>query len=125
MKAIYLIGRVAFGAFFVYNGVNHLLSHEQLTPYAGAKGVPNPQLAVLGSGAALVLGGASLMLGLKPKLGAISVAGFLAIASATMHDFWNSDPATKQNDMIHFMKNMALLSAALAVGTSERAEWVS
>jgi len=40
--------------------------------------LPMPDAAVTASGVALTLGGASLMLGVKPALGAAAVAGFLA-----------------------------------------------
>src|SRR2546430_8336662 len=44
--------------------------------YAGSKGVPLPDVAVTATGAALVLGGASLVLGVQPKLGVAAIAGF-------------------------------------------------
>jgi len=116
MKAAFLIGRILFGGFFLQNGINHLKNHEQMTPYAGSKGVPNPDQAVLASGVLLTLGGASILLGIKPKIGAASVIAFLAVASGMMHDFWNApDAGSKQGDLIHFSKNMALLGAALAL----------
>lgn len=116
MKAAFLIGRILFGGFFLQSGINHLKNHDSLAPYAGSKGIPMPNEAVIASGILLTLGGASIILGFKPKAGALSLIGFLAVASGTMHDFWNSqDPADKQNNMIHFIKNMALLGAALAL----------
>jgi hypothetical protein len=49
-------------------------------------------------------------------LGALSILGFLATVSPIMHDFWNQkDPNQKQNEMIHFMKNMALLGGTLGL----------
>lgn len=116
MKSLFLIGRVVFGGFFVYSGINHLKNHEAIAGYAGSKKVPQPDLAVLGTGALMIAGGASLILGLKPKLGAAAVLAFLAGVSPVMHDFWNSeDPGQRQNDMIHFMKNLALAGGALAL----------
>jgi hypothetical protein len=33
-----------------------------------------------------------------------------------MHDFWkHEDPQQRQNEMIHFMKNVAMLGGALAL----------
>lgn len=40
MAPAFLIGRLIFGGFFLYNGVNLLLTHPQATHYAAAKGVP-------------------------------------------------------------------------------------
>lgn len=122
MKAAFLIGRIVFGGFFLYSGINHFKQKQGLAQYAGAKDVPYPDLAVTASGVALAAGGASIMLGVKPQLGVLAILGFLALASPAIHDFWNADdPQHKQNEMIHFSKNIALLGAALALGAIE--EW--
>lgn len=121
MKAASMIGRVLFGGFFLYHGINHLKHTEALAQYAGAKNVPNPEKAVMASGIAMLAGGASLILGVKPRFGVLPIAGFLAVASPMMHDFWNAGPEAKQNEMIHFSKNIALLGAALMLSGVE--EW--
>ncbi len=122
MKALFLIGRSILGGFFLYSGINHFLHKEGMTQYAASKNLPNPELAILASGAVLAAGGASLILGMKPKIGAVSIIGFLAAASPMFHDFWNvDDPQAKQQQMINFSKNMALLGAALALAGVE--EW--
>lgn len=116
MKAPFLIGRMLFGGFFLYNGINHLRSAKEMAPYAGAKGVPEPELAVKLSAIPLLIGGASLLLGVKPKIGALAIVGFLAGVSPVMHDFWRiEDPAQRTQNMIDFMKNIALAGGALAL----------
>lgn len=116
MKAPFLIGRILFGGFFIYNGINHLRHHQQMAPYVESKGVPSPSLAVKLSGIQLIVGGTSLLLGVKPKLGAAAIIGFLAGVSPVMHDFWrNEDPNERQNNMSSFMKNAALAGGALAL----------
>ncbi len=116
MKFAFLLGRMVFGGFFLYNGINHFRQRKQMAEYVRSKGLPRPEAAVLGSGALLVLGGTSILLGIKPRLGALAVAGFLAGASATMHDFWkDEDPNQRQNNLVHFMKNVALLGGAVAM----------
>ena len=82
---------------------------------AKSKKIPMPDAAVIASGLALIAGGASIALGVKPKFGAASVAGFLAAVTPSMHNFWKAaDPNQRQNEMVHFGKNLALLSGALA-----------
>ncbi|MGA8617234.1 MAG: DoxX family protein [Candidatus Sulfotelmatobacter sp.] len=116
MKAPFLIGRIVFGGFFLYNGINHLRQARSMAPYAEAKGVPSPELAVKLSAIPLIAGGASLLLGVKPKLGALAILGFLVGVSPVMHDFWRKeDPNQRTNEMINFMKNMALAGGALAL----------
>jgi uncharacterized membrane protein YphA (DoxX/SURF4 family) len=119
-----LLGRLIFGGFFLYNGIHHFQQKNELAQYAGAKNVPMPELAITASGLALIAGGASILLGVKPKMGNLLVLGFLASVSPIMHDFWNvQDPSQRQGQMINFMKNMALAGAALTLmGMEERLE---
>jgi len=116
VKALFLAGRIAFGGFFVYNGINHFLKWRSKAQYAGAKKVPQPERAVIASGALLVLGGTLVALGVKPKLGAAAIVLFLATVSPAIHDFWTQeDPNQRMQDMNHFTKNMALLASAIAL----------
>ncbi|HEX6503150.1 MAG TPA: DoxX family protein [Terriglobales bacterium] len=116
MKAPFLIGRLIFGGFFLYSGINHLINRKQMAPYAQSKGVPNPELAVTLSAIPLLIGSTSILLGIKPKLGAMAILGFLAGVSPVMHDFWrNEDPNERINNMVNFMKNLALAGGALAL----------
>ena len=116
MKLPFLLGRIVFGGFFLYNGINHLVQHKNMAQYVGSKKVPLPDAAVIATGVALTLGGASLLVGIKPKLGAATIAGFLAGVSPIMHDFWKAqDPEKRQSEMINFSKNMALLGSSLAL----------
>lgn len=120
MKALFVIGRVVFGGFFLWSGISHFKEKESQTRYAEAKGLPQPDAAVLASGVAMAAGGASIILGVKPQLGALAILGFLAIASPTMHDFWNADEQQRGNELAHFSKNIALLGAALALAGIEK-----
>src|SRR5436309_15772548 len=122
MRAIYVLGRFLVGGYFLYSGFHHFQDRKQMAQYAGAKGVQQPDAAVRGTGALMVASGMSLMLGVKPALGALGAAAFLAGVSPQMHDFWNQqDPGQRQNEMIHFSKNMALGAAVLAFVGAEAA----
>jgi putative oxidoreductase len=114
------LGRLMLGGFFIYNGINHFKQKQTMAGYAAAKGVPMPETAIQATGTLLLLGGSMLALGIKPKYGALLIAGFLAGVSPVMHNFWAAeDPTQRQNDEINFAKNMALLGAALAIGGAE------
>lgn len=116
MKLPFLLGRAIFGGFFLYSGIHHLTDSESLTEYARYKGVPMPELAVKASGLALIVGGTSILLGVKPKLGTAAVLGFLSTVSPVIHDFWNiDDPQKRQSEMVNFSKNLALLGGTLAL----------
>lgn len=124
-----LLGRLLFGGFFLSSGMNHFQSLDAMTGYAASKGVPQPREAVMLSGAMLLGGGASVALGMRPEIGALVLSGFLIPTSVMMHDFWNEeDPVQKQNQMVHFMKNMALLGSCFMIASRvvpklRRAAW--
>jgi uncharacterized membrane protein YphA (DoxX/SURF4 family) len=64
----------------------------------------------------LLAGGLSIIAGLKPRQGLALIIGFLVPVSLQMHRFWDEqDPQQRQAEMIQFMKNMALVGAALAL----------
>jgi putative oxidoreductase len=116
MKTPFLLGRLIFGGFFLYNGINHIKERKSLARYAEAKNVPLAEAAVTATGVALIAGGTSILLGVKPKIGAAAIAGFLAGVSPVMHDFWRvEDPERRMNEMINFTKNVALIGGALSL----------
>ena len=111
--AALLAGRVIFGGFFLYNGINHFLSRKMLVDYARSKGAPAPDIAVTTSGLLLLAGGLSLVTGVQPKVGAALIATFLAGVSPQMHAFWKEqDPQQRMNELVNFTKNIALMGGA-------------
>ena len=116
MRALHVLGRMIFGGFFAYSGINHLQNSAGMAQYAGAKGVPAPQQAVQATGVMLLAGGLSIIAGLKPRQGLALITAFLVPVSFQMHRFWEEqDPQQRQMEMIQFMKNMALVGASLAL----------
>jgi putative oxidoreductase len=116
IDVLLLIGRILYGGFFLISGMNHFTRISSYKQYVGSKGIPAPSLAVVGSGLLIFLGGLSVLLGLWPYVGLLLIAIFLVGTTPTMHAFWKvSEPMAKMADQINFMKNLALLGAALAM----------
>ena len=114
MALAFLIGRLIFGGFFLFNGVNLVLMHAQSAQYAAAKGVPIPDVAVMVAALLLLFGSVSILLGWRPELGVTAIVLFLIAVSFPMHNFWAiRDPNQHLLELGNFMKNMALLGAAL------------
>ena len=116
MRVPFLLGRLLFGGYFISAGINHFRQADQLSQYAASKHVPKPDLAVRVSGAMLIAGGTSVLLGIKPKLGTMAIVAFLAGVSPTMHDFWRQEqPEQRMHDMVNFTKNLGLAGGAIAL----------
>ncbi|RIK34974.1 MAG: DoxX family protein [Chloroflexi bacterium] len=114
MDILFLIGRIIVGIFYLMNAYNHFTQVGGMSGYASSKGVPAPQIAVIGSGVLLLIGGLSILLGFYPLIGVLAIVLFYLPVSLMMHNFWTvEDPQSKQMEMIQFMKNMALMGSAL------------
>ena len=116
MRVLFVLGRAIFGGFFAYNGINHLQHSRGMANYAAGTGVPAAQPAVQATGLMLLAGGLSVMAGIKPRQGLAMLISFLVPVTLQMHRFWEEqDPTARQGQMINFMKNMALVGAALTM----------
>ncbi|MDY6768850.1 MAG: DoxX family protein [Candidatus Nanohaloarchaea archaeon] len=112
-QAALVAGRVLFGLFFVFNGVNHFMKREMMVGYAESKGVPSASVMVPVTGLMLVIGGLAIVTGLYVGVGAALLAVFLAVTTPVMHDFWAVDEEAKMDEMTNFLKNLALLGGVL------------
>lgn len=111
---LWLVGRVFFGGFFLYNAYGHFKDLSGMTGYAASKGVPSPKLAVMVSGLLLVLGGLSVIFNYQLMYGLWALVIFLVPVTFMMHAFWKeSDPAARAGAKIQFSKNLAILGACL------------
>lgn len=108
------IGRLIFGGYFVWNGVNHFRKHKHLTDYATSRRVPMPSTAVYGTGALLIFAGASVMLGAIDKVALSLIALFLLVVTFKMHPYWKAvKPEEKNQDVDAFFRNAVLFGATL------------
>lgn len=111
-----LLGRILFSIIFISSGLNHFINFESTREYAAAKGVPFPSISNFISGSVLLAGGISILLGLWVNVGALLLVLFLLPAAFLIHDFWKQEePQARQNEQIHFMKNLAMAGGALFI----------
>jgi putative oxidoreductase len=117
MDVVLLIGRILFAAVFVVSGsAIHLIKWRDGVAYARASNVPAPELLVPVSGLMAVGGGSLVALGLWADLGALLIAAFVFPVAVGMHAFWRiDDPMQRANQQAHFMKNVSMGGAALAL----------
>ncbi len=109
-----LVGRLLFGGLFVYNGINHFQNRAAIAGYCAYKKVPMPAVATVISGLWLLIGGLSVVLGIRPDAGLLLIALFLLLVTPKMHDFWTvTEPNARMGEFINFTKNFAMLGAAL------------
>lgn len=106
------VARFLFSLIFILSGVNHFSSGS--ISYAASQGIPMADIMVPISGVIALVGGLSVMTGFHTRVGAVLLLLFLVPVTILMHNFWDiADPQMAQMQMSHFMKNLALIGAAL------------
>jgi putative oxidoreductase len=119
---VVLLGRFFFAAIFLMAAPNHFKS--ETIAYAASQGVPLASIVVPASGVIAILGGLSILLGYRARIGAWLIALFLILVTPMMHNFWAvSDPMAHQMQMIMFMKNLSMLGGALLISQFGAGPW--
>jgi putative oxidoreductase len=103
-------GRVLMAILFLLSGLSKLAAPAATIGYIGAAGLPVPSLAYVAA-LGVELGGSVLLLaGFHARIAAAILAAFTIAAALAFHSNF-----ADQNEMIHFMKNVALVGGLLQV----------
>lgn len=110
-----LVGRILIAIIFIKAGWGKIGGWEATAGYMASKGLPMVPL-LLAATIALELGG-GIMLAIGWKARWVAALFFLWLIPATFifHAFWGIDAAQVQNQMNHFLKNVAIMGAMLMV----------
>jgi putative oxidoreductase len=108
-----LVGRIALGVIFILSGFGKVTNWSGTAAYAGSKGVSAGLLAV--ATALELLGGISVVLGLKARWGAVALLVFLVPVTLVFHNFWAVPPEQQQMEMVNFLKNLSIAGGLLIV----------
>ena len=115
MDKLVFVGRIIYGGLMVYAGIGNLIELKAMAGLTLSKGMPLPTLSVVVASTILILGGLSIFLNYKIKIGVLLVWIFLVPVSLIIHNFWTfEDPMIKANEFAHFFKNLLTLAGALA-----------
>ena len=113
MKFINLLGRVLFALMFLMPALNKIANFSQVSLVMEAKGMPMTTILLTGAIVFLLFGAFSIATGYRTKIGAIALIIFLIPATLIFHtDF------SDQNQMTHFLKNLALIGGLLFIYTN-------
>lgn len=120
----HLVGRILFSFLFIASGMNHFLKFKDMSGYAKMRGIPAPGVSTIVIGVFIVVGGVTILLGWRRFVGAGLIAISMVLTATLMHPFWKeNDPMAKMNEMIHFMKDLALCGAALLIAYYAGLPW--
>ncbi|MFY4815120.1 DoxX family protein [Halorubrum salsamenti] len=119
----FLVGRVLFALVIGYLALGNLLDLESSVGYAKSKGAPLATISVPIGSFGLIAGALAILTGIFPAVGALAVIAFLVPITVIMHDFWTMEGQDRQNEQIHFLKNIGLIGSALVFLTLSPIAW--
>ncbi len=110
MKYIPLAARICLCSIFIKAGIGKILGYSSTVEMMANKGLPIPDILLLFTIAFQLLGGLSLLLGYKVKVGSILLILFLIPATLVFHN-----PLVDPNEINSFLKNIGLIGGLLMV----------
>lgn len=129
MSAFITLGRVLFALLFIASGASKLIDIATTSQEIGGRVVmPNllmpyvtqienavsmsiNQVLAITVGAVEVVGGLMVAFNIAIRFFSFVLIVFTAIATFYFHDFWNLTGAEARDNLVHFLKNVALIGA--------------
>ncbi|MFC4483527.1 MULTISPECIES: DoxX family protein [Cupriavidus] len=109
-SAVPAIGRTLIAAIFLISGFGKLMAPGATMAYIGSLGLPAPALGLIGALVLELAGAALLVLGYKTRLVALLLAAYAVVTALIFHH-----ALADQNQMFHFLKNLAMAGGLLQV----------
>ncbi|MGI8938760.1 MAG: DoxX family protein [Iamia sp.] len=132
MTPVRILARPLLASVFISGGINALrqpgphgdMAEPVVDKVAEPMGLPeDPELLAQVNGGVMIGAGVLLALGKAPRLASAALAATIIPTTLAGHRFWEADDAAEKDEQrIHFMKNMGLLGglALAAVDTEAR-----
>jgi putative oxidoreductase len=111
-----VLGRLMLCTIFVMAAAgNDIPNFAATTKQMESVGIPAPPLMLVGAIVFSILGGLSVILGYKARIGAGMLLVFLVLATYFFHAFWKLEGQEQQKVMIEFLKNASIAGAMLFI----------
>jgi putative oxidoreductase len=103
-------GRILIAVLFLLSGLGKIAAPAMTQAYIASAGLPLPLLGYLVAVIIEVGCGLLLIIGFQTRIAALVLAAFTLAAAVAFHNNF-----ADQNQMIHFLKNLAVLGGLLQV----------
>lgn len=111
------LGRLLLSLIFLMSGANKIYNWSQTVDQMEGEGMVAVGFFLV-MAIILELGGSlSVLFGMKARLGAAALIVFLVPVTLIFHDFWQYKDEVRMEQMIHLMKNLAIMGGLLVVLT--------
>ena len=109
------LGRLLYGGILAYMAVDGFLNNAKRVEVAEESGVPMPDVLVPAVTGMLLVANVGIVLWRYPRAAASAVIVFFLGTTPVIHNFWTMEGKERQGNKINFLKNCALLGAAIVL----------
>lgn len=108
------LGRLALAWFFLSDAYLRASDWNGTVAMMADKHIPAPGILLFVALSVMVLGGLSLLFGLRTKVGALLLFAFTVASTLLLHNYWTlSDAAARQADFQIFIRDVAIAGGLL------------
>jgi putative oxidoreductase len=108
-----LVGRFLVSVMFLVSGFFKVVGYSQMVGFAAAKGLPLASVSIACAAALELLGGLAILTGFQTRIAAWLLILYLVPVTLFFHNFWAMQGMEQQDNMIHFLKNLAIMGGLL------------
>jgi len=117
------IARILLAAIFVISGVRKIMAFPIVSQMMAGAGFPYSDAFLVATIALEIGGGLMLAANLRVAYVAWALAAFTLVAGSIFHGFWHkwsAPPPEFNNELNHFLKNLAIVGGLLMVAATSR-----
>jgi putative oxidoreductase len=108
-----VLGRVLLSVIFILSGLGKLPHFHDVAGMMASKGIPLASVALAITLLIEIGGGLMVLTGYKANYAALAIALWLIPVTLIFHHFWGIPAEQQQDQMIHFLKNVAIMGGLL------------
>ena len=108
-----LLARILISQIFLISGIQKVFDPAGTQQEMASRGMIWIPLFLWAAVAIELVGGLSILLGFKVRLGALALFLFLIPVTFVFHNFWTYPPSEQRNQMFFFIHNWALMGGLL------------
>ncbi len=112
-----LAGRILMSVLFLISGFFKIGGYSQMVAYSTAKGVPLASVAIACAAVLELAGGFAILIGFQTKVAAWILFLYLIPVTFLFHNFWALQGMEQQDNMVHFLKNVAIMGGLVILAT--------
>jgi putative oxidoreductase len=113
-----LAGRILMSVLFLVSGFFKIGGYSQMVGYSASKGLPMAGVAIACAAVIELACGLAIIAGFQTKIAAWILFLYLIPVTFFFHNFWAMQGVEQQQNMINFLKNVAIMGGLVILATN-------